>query len=298
MQAANPIRRKMSAALMGLCAGLCMLAVQPAIQAHAQVSSMGDQSMGDPAQDRLPDFLQKVKVEQRLGQQLPLEAPFVDSTGKHVKLGDYFGKRPVILALVYYRCQILCSEELDGLVGALKMLNYLPGREFDVVVASFDPSEGPALAHSEKTLYVKRYDRPGTGDGWHFLTGPESSIKALTQAVGFGYVRMAGPDGKLNQFAHTSSIQIVTPEGKLAQYFMGVEYSPKDIKMALVEASHYKIGTPVDEIMTYCYRYDPKMNRHSMVVARIVQLGCLLTVFCLGSFMVVNFRRDIQAGKG
>jgi protein SCO1 len=292
MQIRNPIRT-------GTKMALCALALMAAIGVRAQVAPIGEKSMGEPAEDRLPDILQKVKVEQRLNQQLPLQIPFVDSAGKQVKLGDYFGKRPVILALVYYQCQILCSEELNGLTGALEMLNFTPGKDFEIVVVSIDPSEGPAIARTKKALYLKRYGRLDTANGWHFLTGPESSIEALTGAVGFGYIKMAGPDGKMNQFAHTSSIQVVTPEGRLAQYYMGVEYSPKDLKLALVEASHHRIGTPVDNIMTYCYRYDPKMNRHSLVVARIVQLGCLLTVVCLGGFMVVNFRRDItQAGKG
>jgi protein SCO1 len=283
-----------------LAAALCLLGIVLAVPARAQVAPYGEKTMGDPAEDHLPDFLQKVKVEQRLNQQLPLDLPFVDDAGKQVKLGDYFGKRPAILALVYYNCQILCSEELDGLVGALMMLpNYTPGKDFNVIVASIDPTEGPAVAAKKKVEFVKRYGRLDTAGGWHFLTGSETSIQALTRAVGFGYVRVPGPDGKLNQFAHTSSLQIVTPEGRLAQYYMGVEYSPKDLKLGLVEASHHTIGTPVDNIMTYCYRYDPKLNRHSLVVARIVQLGCLLTVLGLGSFMVVNFRRDLtQAGKG
>jgi protein SCO1 len=262
--------------------------------AHAQVAPYGEKTMGDPAQDHLPDILSKVKVEQRLNQPLPLAAPFTDETGKQIKLGDYFGKRPVILALVYYQCQILCSEELSGLVGALEMVNLTPGKDFEIVVASIDPSEGPALARTKKAMYVKRYARPETAAGWHFLTGPESSIKALTDAVGFGYVRVPGPDGKMTQFAHGSSLEIVTPEGRLAQYYMGVEYSPKDLELGLVEASHNTIGTPVENIMTYCYRYDPRLQKHSLIVARIVQLGCVLTVICLGSFMFVNFRRDFK----
>jgi protein SCO1 len=305
MEVTNPIRStirtfQLIRAVHAAGYALCALAMFFAASAFAQVAPYGEKTMGDPAQDHLPNFLEKVKVEQKLNQQLPLGLPFVDDTGKQVKLGDYFDKRPVILALVYYNCQILCSEELNGLVGALEMLpNYTPGKDFNIVVASIDPSEGPAVAAKKKAESVKRYGRMETASGWHFLTGPESSIQALSQAVGFGYLRVPGPDGKLNQFAHASSLQIVTPEGRLAQYYMGVEYSPKDLKLGLVEASHHTIGTPVDNIMTYCYRYDPKLNRHSLVIARIVQLGCLLTVFGLGSFMVVNFRRDLtQAGKG
>lgn len=263
----------------------------------AQVAPYGEKTMGDPAQDHLPDILNTVKIDQRLGQQLPLDATFRDATGKTVKLGDYFGKRPVILSLVYYQCQILCMEDLNGLVGALEMVNLKPGKDFQVVIVSIDPAETPAMAAAKKAIYVKRYDRPGTESGWHFLTGEEPDIKALAKAVGFGYVRLPQPEGKPPMFAHASSIEVVTPEGRLAQYYLGVEYAPKDLQLGLVEASHHTIGTPVDNILTYCYRYDPKLNRHSMVIARVVQAGCLLTVLCLGSFMLVSFRRDFK-GKG
>jgi len=253
--------------------------------------------MGDPAQDHLPDILNTVKIQQRLGQQLPLDASFRDETGKPVKLGDYFGKLPVILSLVYYQCQILCMEDLNGLVGALEMVNLTPGKDFQIVIVSIDPAETPAIAAAKKTFYVKRYGHPDTANGWHFLTGGQPAIKSLAEAVGFGYVRMPGPAGKPTMFAHASSIEVVTPEGKMAQYYLGVEYSPRDLRLGLVEASHNTIGSPVDNILTYCYRYDPLLNRHSLVVARIVQAGCLLTVLSLGSFMLVSFRRDFK-GKG
>jgi protein SCO1 len=163
-----------------------------------------------------------------------------------------------------------------------------------VIVVSIDPSEGTDLAAAKKRSYLKRYGHPETTDGWHFLTGTQPNIDALTQAVGFGYVKIPGPDGKLTQFAHASAIQIVTPEGKLAQYYMGVEYSPKDLRLGLVEASSNRIGSPVDNILTYCYHYDPGTNKHSLIVARVVQLGGLVTVVSLGSFMFVMFRRDAR----
>jgi protein SCO1/2 len=263
----------------------------------AQVAPYGDKTMGDPAQDHLPDVLNTVKIDQRLGQQLPLDATFRDETGKTVKLGDYFGKKPVILSLVYYQCQILCMEDLSGLVGALEMVNLTPGKDFQVVIVSIDPAETPAMAAAKKAFYVKRYGRPETEAGWHFLTGGQSDITALAKAVGWGYVRLPQPDGKPPMFAHASSIEVVTPEGRMAQYYLGVEYAPRDLQLGLVEASHNTIGTPVDNILTYCYRYDPKLNRHSLVIARVVQAGCLLTVLGLGSFMLVNFRRDFK-GKG
>jgi protein SCO1 len=263
----------------------------------AQVAPYGEKTMGDPAQDHLPDVLNTVKIDQRLGQQLPLDATFRDETGKTVKLGDYFGKKPVILSLVYYQCQILCMEDLSGLVGALEMVNLTPGKDFQVVIVSIDPAETPAMAAAKKAFYVKRYGRPETEAGWHFLTGGQSDITALAKAVGWGYVRLPQPDGKPPTFAHASSIEVVTPEGRMAQYYLGVEYAPRDLQLGLVEASHNTIGTPVDNILTYCYRYDPKLNRHSLVIARVVQAGCLLTVLGLGSFMLVNFRRDFK-GKG
>jgi protein SCO1/2 len=268
-----------------------------AVPVLAQVAPYGEKTMGDPAQDHLPDVLNTVKIDQRLGQQLPLDATFRDETGKTVKLGDYFGKKPVILSLVYYQCQILCMEDLNGLVGALEMVKLTPGKDFQVVIVSIDPAETPAMAAAKKAFYVKRYGRAETEAGWHFLTGDQSNITALAKATGWGYVRLPQPDGKPPMFAHASSIEVVTPEGRMAQYYLGVEYAPRDLQLGLVEASHNTIGTPVDNILTYCYRYDPKLNRHSLVIARVVQAGCLLTFLGLGSFMLVSFRRDFK-GKG
>lgn len=263
----------------------------------AQVSSYGQKEMGENHGDQLPQMLQKVTVAQHLNQQLPLDAQFVDDTGKEVKLGDYFGKKPAIISLVYYNCPMLCSEELDGLTSALMMVHLTPGKDFNVIVISIDPSEGPALAAKKKALYVKRYGRPETAAGWHFLTGQRPAIDAVTNAVGFGYVRVPGPDGRMTQFAHASSIEIATTDGKLAQYYLGVEYSPKDMLLGLVEASGNKIGSPVANILTYCYRYDPATNTHSLVVVRVVQLGGMITVAGLGGFMFLNFRRESKLGR-
>jgi len=267
-----------------------------AVSSLAQVSQPGDKQAG-PDNDRPPAILEKVGVAQHLDQQLPLSLSFVDESGTPVRLGQYFGKHPAILALVYFQCPMLCSEELNGLTSALRMVKLTPGKDFDVIVVSIDPSEGPALAAPKKAGYLKRYGQPETADGWHFLTGKQPEIDALTRAVGFGYVKIPGPDGKLTQFAHASSIQIVTPEGKLAQYYMGVEYSPKDLRLGLVEASANKIGTPVDNILTYCYHYDPATNSHSLIVARVMQLGGLVMVLGLGGFMLVMFRRDAKAAR-
>jgi protein SCO1/2 len=261
-------------------------------QTHAQVSGYGDKQMG-PANTKSP-ILSKIGIAQHLNQQLPLNLTFTDDAGKPVQLASYFGKRPAILALVYYQCPMLCSEELNGLTGALQMVNFVPGKDFDVIVVSIDPSEGTDLAAAKKRIYMKRYGHPETANGWHFMTGTQANIDALTNAVGFGYAKIPGPDGKLTQFAHASAIQIVTPQGKLAQYYMGVEYSPKDLRLGLVEASSNRIGSPVDNILTYCYHYDPGTNKHSLIVARVVQLGGLVTMLTLGGFMFLMFRNDAK----
>jgi len=265
--------------------------------ARAQVSSYGDKETGENSGDQLPTVLQKVGVDQHLNQQLPLDAQFVDDHGKTVRLGDYFGKHPAILSLVYYNCPMLCSEEMDGLASALEMVRMNPGKDFEVIILSIDPSETPELAAKKKAFYVKRYGRPETADGWHFLTGKQADIDAVSKATGFGYIRVPGPDGKLDQFAHASSIEVVTTSGKIAQYYLGVEYSPKDVMLGLVEASDNKIGSPVANILTYCYHYDPQTNKHSLIVARVVQLGGMVTVVSLGSFMFVMFRRDLRLGR-
>jgi protein SCO1/2 len=267
----------------------------------AQVSRYDEKQMA-PISDKPPAILNKVGIAQRLNEQLPLGLTFTDDQGKQVQLASYFGKRPAILALVYYQCPMLCSEELNGLTGALQMVDEVPGRDFNVIVVSIDPTEGTDLAAAKKRTYLKRYGHPETASGWHFMTGTQANIDALTKAVGFGYVKIPGPDGKLTQFAHASSIQIVTPEGKLAQYYMGVEYSPKDLRLGLAEASANRIGSPVDNILTYCYHYDPQTNKHSLIVARVVQMGGLVTVLSLGGFMLAMFRRDArkddQTGTG
>ena len=274
-----------------LCAGL----LAPSLL--AQVSSYGDKEMG-ATNDKPPSLLDKVGIEQKLNGQLPLSLTFTDDAGKQVELGSYFGKKPAILALVYYQCPMLCSEELNGLTSALTMVDEVPGKDFNIVVVSIDPTEGTDLAAAKKRSYLKRYGHPETANGWHFMTGTQPNIDALTKAVGFGYVKIPGPDGKLTQFAHASAIQIVTPEGKLAQYYMGVEYSPKDLRLGLAEASSNRIGSPVDNILTYCYHYDPQTNKHSLIVARVVQLGGLVTLCTLGSFMFVMFRKDAHQGNG
>ena len=266
------------------------------------MSNYGDKGLAasntqmGPSNDSPPTILKGVGIDQHLNTQLPLNLTFTDDAGKQVALGSYFGKKPAILALVYYRCPMLCSEELDGLVSALMMVRFVPGKDFNIVVVSIDPTEGTDLAAEKKATYLKRYGHPETANGWHFLTGTQPNIDALTEAVGFRYVKLKVPGSDLTQYAHASAIQIVTPQGKLAQYYLGVEYSPKDMLLGLDEASSDKIGSPVDNILTYCYHYNPASNTHDLIISRVVQLGGLLTLFILGGFMLVMFRRDARYG--
>lgn len=290
MSSSNSAKRMGTATLMVTTTFLCLAALTPCL---AQVSRYDEKQVG-PRNEK-PNVLNGVGIAQHLNQQLPLDLTFTDDAGKQVQLASYFGKKPAILALVYYQCPMLCSEELNGLASALQMVNLVPGRDFNIVVVSIDPSEGTDLAAAKKRSYLKRYGHPETAAGWHFMTGTQANIDALTKTVGFSYVKIPGPDGKLTQFAHASSIQIVTPEGKLAQYYMGVEYSPKDIRLGLVEASGNHIGSPVDNILTYCYHYDPQANKHSLIIARVVQLGGAMTLVMLGGFMWIMFRRDYRA---
>ncbi len=265
--------------------------------ARAQVSSYGDKQTGESYGNELPTVLKGASIDQHLNTTLP-NVPFVDETGKAVHVGDYFGhEKPSVLALVYFQCPMLCSEELDGLTQALAMVHLDPAKDFNVLVVSIDPTDTPDTAAQKKALYTKRYARPGTESGWHFLTGQQASIDAITKAVGFGYVKVPSSDGKTTQFAHASAIQIVTPEAKVAQYYLGVEYSPKDLLLGLVEASGNKIGSPVANILTYCYHYDPHRNKHSLIVARVVQFGGMITVAGLGGFMFLMFRRDLRLGR-
>src|ERR1035438_8303642 len=283
-------RRWRGAAMIAAAIAVCC-SVMPL--ARSQVSRYDEKQMA-PVSDKPPAILNKVGIAQRLNEQLPLSLTFTDDAGKQVQLASYFGKKPAILALVYYQCPMLCSEELNGLTSALQMVSFVPGKDFSVIVISIDPTEGTELAAAKKRIYLKRYGHPETAAGWHFMTGTQENIDVITKAVGFGYVKIPGPDGKLTQFAHASAIQIVTPEGKLAQYYMGVEYSPKDLRLGLAEASNNRIGSPVDNILTYCYHYDPLTNKHSLIVVRVVQLGGLLTCILVGGFMLIMFRRDAR----
>ena len=241
--------------------------------------------MSPPASMR-PPGLKNVGIEQHLNEQIPPHLPFRDETGNTVQLADYFGKKPMILNLVYYQCPMLCGEVLSGLESALRVLKFDVGKEFDVLTISFDPKETPEMAAAKKAEYLKRYGRAGAAEGWHFLTGPQSSIDALTKAAGFQYQY----DPKSGQFAHATAIMVLTPEGKIAQYYYGIELAPKDLRLGLVQASQNKIGNLVDEVLLYCYHYDPDTGKYGAIVSRILKIAAGATIFILGTFLVVMFR--------
>ncbi|MGA8492482.1 MAG: SCO family protein [Terriglobales bacterium] len=242
-------------------------------------------TMSPPANVR-PPGLKNVGIEQHLDEQIPPDLVFRDETGKAVKLGDYFGKKPLILNLVYYQCPMLCGEVLSGLESALRVLKFDVGKEFDVLTVSFDPKETPEMAAAKKTEYLKRYGRPSAAEGWHFLTGPAASIDALTNAAGFQYQY----DPKSGQFAHATAIMVLTPEGKIAQYYYGVEYAPKDLRLGLIQASQNKIGTVVDEVLLYCFHYNPDTGKYGAIISRVLQVAGGATVLILGTFLLIMFR--------
>ena len=246
----------------------------------------------DPASAK-PGLLGKVGLDQRIGQSIPLDLPFTDDGGRAVTLGQYFGKRPVILALVYYECPMLCTQVLNGLVTSVGILNFQVGREFDVVAVSFNPKEGPGLAAQKKAAYVERYGRPDSADGWHFLTGTQASIDALTKAVGFRYAY----DEKIGQYAHGAGIELLTPQGVLAKYFYGIEFSSRDLRLGIIEASSERIGTPIDDVLLLCYHYDPATGAYGASVLRLVRAGGIATILAFAVFLTVSLRRERAEGR-
>lgn len=247
-----------------------------------------NRSIMSPPSNVRPPGLKNVGIEQHLNGQIPPDLMFRDETGKAVRLADYFGKKPMILNLVYYNCPMLCSEVMNGLESALRTLKFDVGKEFDVLTVSFDPRETPDMATAKKAEVMKRYGRKGAEKGWHFLTGPPDSINALTQAAGFQYQY----DEKTGQFAHATAILVLTPEGKISRYLYGVEFPPKDLRLALVDGSHGKIGNLADEVLLYCYHYDPATGKYGAVIMRVMRLAALGTMLILGAFVFIMFRWD------
>jgi protein SCO1/2 len=232
--------------------------------------------------------LQNVALEQKLGAQVPLDVEFRDEAGRSVALKDYFGRRPVILSLVYYSCQDLCPLTLDGLVRGMRPLSFTIGDQFDVLTVSFDSRDTPALAAAKKSDFVKQYSRPGAEKGWHFLTGDETAIRRLTEAVGFRY----NYEKENDRFGHATGIMLLTPSGKIARYFYGIEFSPRDLRLGLIEASANKIGSPIDQLLLFCYHYDPATGKYSLLITNIVRLAGIATVLALVAFIAVMIWRD------
>jgi protein SCO1/2 len=244
------------------------------------------------AHEALPAVFKGVAFEQRLNQPIPPDITLRDESGQPVQVGRFFGQKPVILALIYFRCRTLCPMILDGLVRGLRPVTFDIGKEFTLLTVSFDPRDTPQLAAEKKAHYLGQYGRPGAAGGWHFLTGEEAQIHRLTEAVGFRYTY----DAKTDQFAHAAGILMATPQGRVARYFYGIDYSPRDLRLGLIEASANRIGTPIDQVLLYCYHYDPLTGTYGLVVMNAIRLAGGVTVLILGAFVLVMLRRDRRAG--
>ena len=275
------LRESLAAAAVG---AATFLALAPG--AAAQLASDPMQSVGVR-----PELLKQVGIDQKLNQSIPLDLTFRDENGAPVQLGQFFGQKPVVLTLVYYNCPMLCTQVLNGVESSLKELSTDIGNQYDVVTISIDPTESHVLAKTKKEMYVGMYGRPGAAQGWHFLTGDEPQIKQLADAVGFRYAY--DPDTK--QFAHASAIMLLTPEGKISRYFYGIQYPTRDLRLGLVEASEGKIGSPVDQVLLFCYHYDPKTGKYGLLISHIIQAGGALTVLILGVGMLILFRGEHYA---
>jgi protein SCO1/2 len=258
------------------------------IAAHGQ--KLKDRELATAA-SVLPPGLRNVTLEQRLNQQVPLDISFRGDSGRQLALSSYFGGKPVILAMVYYQCPMLCTQILNGLVISLRGMSLESGRDFEVVAVSIDPAETPDLAARKKAEYLRRYSKSSTG--WHFLTGAEPQIRQLADAVGFRYAY----DPRTKQYAHASAIMVLTPGGRLSRYFYGIEYAPRDLRLGLVEASENKIGSPADQLLLYCYHYDPSTGKYSAIVMNIVRLAGALTLLIFGSLLIWMWRRDLRRSR-
>jgi len=264
---------------------VALLALSFGAAAQTIPDSVGKASSGLPAQ------LQNVGFEPQLNAQLPLDLAFRDESGRDVQLRQYFGQRPVLLALVYYGCPMLCNQVEQGVVGSLKMLSFNAGHDYEVVFVSFDPRETPDMAAKKKVAALSHYGRPETAGGWHFLTGKKEQIQALTSAANFRY----SFDERINLFAHASGIMLLTPDGRISRYFYGVEYPSRDVRLGLVDASAGKIGTPIDHLLLYCFQYNPETARYSATILKIIRLGGILTIFTIVVGILIFRRRDVRA---
>jgi len=236
----------------------------------------------------VPAPLREIGWDQNLDRPVPLDAIFRDEAGRAVRLGDYFGKRPVVMVFAYYDCPMLCTLVVNGLASALATLSLEPGQDFEIVTVSFDPRDTPATASAKKASYIARYKRPGAADAWHFLTGGQSSIDRLTKAAGFRYVW----DEQTKQFAHPSGILVLTPDGRIARYLFGIEYGPRDLRLGIVDAADGTVGSPADALLLYCYHYDPMTGRYGVAIMRVIRIVSATTVAALAAFILVMIRRE------
>jgi protein SCO1/2 len=268
-------------------AGVAALLIA-ATAAHAQMipDNVGQSSKG------LPPALVNVHFDPDLNAQIPLDTEFTDETGKPVELREYFGKKPVVLVFAYYTCPMLCNQVEQAVVGTLKMISFNPGKDYDVVFVSFDPSDTPDAALKKKHEALARFARPVTDGGWHFLIGTRESVDAVTKAANFSY----SYDDKSKAYAHASGILLLTPDGRISRYFFGVEYPPSNVRLGLVDASAGKIGTPVDHLLLFCYQYDPTKARYSATILTVIRMGGVVTLFCMALGFVI-FRRREHRGR-
>ena len=267
---------------------LCLLTLSLLASATAADAQYANPPQRSTAASAKPGILQLVGIDQKIGQQLPLDLMFRDETGRDVKLGQFFGARPVVIALAYYECPMLCTQVLNGMTGALKTLSFDAGREFEVVVVSIDPKDNFRLAANKKLTYVEHYGRPATAAGWHFLTGTDASIKPLADALGFRYAY----DANLRQYAHGAAIYVATPKGVVARYFMGIDFAPRDLRLALVEASNNQLGSVADKVLLLCYHYDPSTGKYGAATLTAVRIGFIATVAGFLTFLFVSLRRE------
>jgi len=259
-----------------VCAVLAVLGLATASAVHAHDN------------DKRPAALRDVAFDQKLNQQLPLGLNLRDSSGQVVRLGEYFGRKPVLLNFVYYRCRELCPLLSDGLVRALRPLSFDVGNQFDIVTVSFDPADTATSAAAAKAEYIKKYRREGASAGWHVLTGEPAAIETLAGAAGFRY----SYDAKRNEFAHATGIVVATPQGKISRYYYGIEFSPRDLRLGLIEAAAGKIGSPLDQLLLFCYHYDPLTGQYTLIVTRVLRLAAGATVLALVVFILVMLRRE------
>jgi protein SCO1 len=279
-------------ATLALAVASVLIAAPPvAAQTNGSPVTGNRQEPGIPS-STVPAALREIGFDQNLDKQVPLDAPFKDETGRVVKLGDYFGKRPVVMLFAYYDCPMLCTVVINGLASALNVLSLVPGKDFEIVTVSFNPRDTPASASAKKAAYIARDKQPGAAAAWHFLTGDPSSIDPLTKAAGFRYVW----DEETKQFAHPTGVMVLTPDGRLARYLFGIEYGPRDLRYAIVDASNGKVGSVVDSLVLYCYHYDPAMGRYSVAIMRLVRTAAAATVLAVGAFIFVMVRREKRAG--